>query len=50
MTKIIRAKRLLTNKELDYYNTLTPVKQKKYLETLFGELFQETEYVRERKH
>lgn len=46
--KLIRAKRLLTDKELDELNNLTPVKQKKYLELKNKELFEEYEFTSRR--
>lgn len=44
--KVIRAKKLLSDKELDELNTLNPVKQKKFLEKLNKELFEEYEFTK----
>lgn len=47
---LTRTKRLLTNKEFEEWSSLinTPAKQKKYLEKLKEELFEEYEYKRKR--
>lgn len=46
--KVIRAKKLLTEKQLQEYLALDPKKQKKYLENLQEELFEEYEFERKR--
>lgn len=48
--KVIKAKRLLTSKELqDYLIIDNPKKSKKFLEDLHKELFTEEEYERTRR-